>query len=235
MKIKPLILLLISALTVNSSIAQTEEPITDTVSGIDTAFNYFDENLDQTDADQKEKKPEKKPYVRIVMPFDTITELITYTGVVEQTDSYVDSLYERAKNWIAAKWGGGVKKGRQTMEKKFAEDVLYDKFKISLIVPLMVKVNPWNAVRNGDLQFTLEMRFKDGKYKYKFTNLVHILPVANNRKEPEYVYCEYYKGAEKNIVYSDRVLRGADAQINKMVEEIKKALKERIEIDEDDW
>jgi hypothetical protein len=79
------------------------------------------------------------------------------------------------------------------------------------------------------------MRFKDGKFKYTFTNLTHLLPETSDKKDINYVYMEFYMRSDRNVQNYDRYLRGADAAIKKMVTELKRAMREPAEVDEDDW
>lgn len=194
----------------------------------DPNFEGDEYNPDGTLKEDAPKKPEKKPYVRIVMPYDTISELITYTEIIEQPDSYVDSLYLRAKKYLE-RYG-------KLKQKDFTEDLLYEKIVTDVTVPLVIRVNKYSKVRNGDLKFKLTIRFKDGRYKYDVNNLVHLLPPSNlGKKTQQYVYCEYYMTSTRNIIGSDQILRAADFQVQKIIGEIKKALKEPVLVDEDDW
>lgn len=179
--------------------------------------------------EEKPKKPEKKPYVRIVMPYDTITELITYTGIVEQQDSYYDSLYLRAKRYLMNRFS--------LKDKDFKETAIeMDKIIMTLNLPYEVPRNKFVKENVGNLEFKLALRFKDGKYKYVIDHLKHVMPPNNSGSTQfNYAYLEYYMSHEKNIIYNDQLLRAADKQINSLIGEIKLALKEPVIIDEDDW
>lgn len=192
-------------------------------------FNYFLEEEKQKEAPKKEKRP----YVRIIMPFDSIKELITYTEIIEQEDSYVDSLYLRAKGWAVRSFS--VENNAKVLKTFFKEDQLYEKITFEAEVPLFVKYNTYSSKQNGTLRFKMIVRFKDGRYKFDVTNLVHYLPKGNVKKEQEYVYLEYYMTAERNIIPNDLILRAADRQVRKMSDNFKRAMREPIEVDEDDW
>ncbi len=218
--------------------------------GSDTAYNdnYYDENIDGNDynfddynLDGKEeapKKPVKKPYVRIKMPVDTITELISYEDVIEQNESYYDSLYIRAKRWVHTHWGtpyAARKRDKKDNAELYVDDVLYEKFKAKVTVPLKVRYNKFSAAEYGQLQFTITMRFKDGKYKFTITNLVHLLPETSDKKDINYVYMEFYMKSERNVVNYDRYLRAADGSIQNLVKDMRKFMREPVELDDDDW
>lgn len=206
--------------------------------------NYYESNPDSTgnpseygyddydpfvEEDDDKKKPEKKPYVRIVMPYDTITELITYTGIVEQEESYYDSLYLRAKLYLMTKFN--------LKDKDFKESAVgMDKIVMTLNLPYHMQKNKYVVQEVGKLEFKLALRFKDGKYKYDIDQLKHLMPEnAAGKTQPQYTYLEYYMRSEKTVIYNDLLLRAADKQINSLIGEIKKALKEPVIIDEDDW
>lgn len=196
---------------------------TDPYGGYEDYDNYG------TDDEDKPKKPEKKPYVRIQMPYDTLTELIHYTGIVEQEESYYDSLYIRAKRYLITKFS--------LKEKDFKEsETTMDKIVMTLQLPYHMQKNKYVKEHVGNLEFKLALRFKDGKYKYDIDHLKHVYPEnASGTSLPEYAYLEYYMRAERNIIYHDLLLRAADKEINSLIGEIRKALKEPVYIDEDDW
>lgn len=213
-----------------------------------TSDSYYDENIDGNDynfddysLDGKEetpKKAEKKPYVRIKMPVDTITELISYEDVIEQNESYYDSLYIRAKRWVHTHWGtphAAKKRDKKDNAELYLDDVLYEKFKAKVTVPLKVRYNKFSASEYGQLQFTITMRFKDGKYKFTITNLVHLLPETSDKKDINYVYMEFYMKSERSVVNYDRYLRAADGSIQNLVKDMRKFMREPVELDEDEW
>ncbi len=190
---------------------------------------YSEEYYEGEEDPTKPKKKERKPYVRITMPYDTITELITYTDVVIQDESYIDSLYLRSKKYLMEKF--------KLSEKDFKESAKdMDKLIFTVSVPYYMQKNKYVKEEVGTLQFRLTLRFKDGKYKYVIDNLRHNMPAnAAGARKAEYVYLEYYMRHDKNIIHNDLLLRAADAEINKIVKEIKKALREPVLVDEDEW
>jgi hypothetical protein len=241
LKTKTLLWLLFFLLApVAGAMAQVDEE--ETTEGDSQNYDYYDENIDggsydydYNDAapDDAPKKAPKKPYVRIKMPIDSISELITYDSVIVQDESYYDSLYIRAKRWVTTKWFPDEK--AKNLPKLFAEDVQYEKFKVKLTLPMKVRYNKFSVDEYGKIEFNLTMRFKDGKFRYTITNLVHQLPETSDKKDINYVYMEYYMKSERNIVGYDRFLRGADGALRKIVTEMAKAMREPVEVDDDDW
>jgi hypothetical protein len=179
--------------------------------------------------DGAKKAAEKKPLERITMPFDTTTELITYVGIVEQEDSYYDSMYLRAMKYMMERFNltnKNFKTGKADM----------NKINMVVTMPFEIQMNKFVKENNGELQFELKFWFKDGKYKYEIDHLRHNLPItASGSRTVDYIYLEFYLKSDKNVVNNDKLLRAANDQINQVVKEIKKALREPKMKDEDEW
>lgn len=244
-----LLLMVLSAIALQAQPGSGEDPYNEENTEDSNNYDYYDENIDGDDYqyddyfdnDKKKdepKKPVKKPYVRIKVPVDSLTELITYEDVVIQDESYYDSLYIRAKRWIHTNWGTPYakrKRDKKNNAELYLDDVLYEKFKVQVTRPLVVRYNKYSKSQHGELQFTITMRFKDGKYKYTITNLTHLLPETSLQKDINYVYMEFYMKSERNIINYDKFLRAADGSIQNIVKDMRKFMREPIEVDEDDW
>lgn len=174
--------------------------------------------------------PPPKPYERIVLNMDSLTNLIVYSGVVEQDESSSDSLYTRAKVWASKVFGGNNKdpKGLYEVDKKI------QKLVINGVLNAYSYANKYTKQPIGTYQFKLTLLFKEGRYKYTITNLVHE-GLKPNSGTPQRNYFEYYYTTTTNIKSVDSILRYADKDINKMIENMKKSLKEQLVIDEDEW
>lgn len=171
-----------------------------------------------------------KPYERIVLAMDSNTNLIEYTGIVEQEESSADSLYYRTKNFAANKLSGGGKNKKTVYEvdKKSAKVV------IDAVMPAYSYQNKYSKKVIGTYHFRMTVWFREGRYKYTITNLVHegIKPAAGEAKRN---YFEYYYTTTTNIKGVDAILRWADKDIQEMIAQYKKAMKEPVFIDEDEW
>jgi hypothetical protein len=200
---------------------------------------HFDLNLEEDTTTTEEGSetqegqdapPPPKPYERIVLAVDSLTNLITYTGVVEQDESSSDSLYVRAKRYAGKAFGGGAKdpKGLYEIDKK------NQKLVINAVIPAYSYVNKYNKKPLGTYQFKMTLLIKEGRYKYTITNLVHEGQKPNAGVAPRN-YFEYYYTTTTNIKGVDAILRYADQDINKMLEDFKKAMKEPVLVDEDEW
>lgn len=196
-----------------------------------STFDMYADTTAYSESGQvNEVKPVKKPYVRFVVPFDTLTELVTYTEVVNEDEAVTDSLYFRAKRWIIHEFGKKNKK--QVIKKDDKKD-----FKIVMEgeFPLMIENNKFSKTQNGKVMFDMELRFKDGRYKYKINNLVHVVPPPPGEDKEIRTYFEFYRKSTVNPKGNDMVLIAADKKIKTMIKDLKKYCKEPIFVDEDDW
>lgn len=187
----------------------------------------------------------KKPYERFkAMPFDSAIGLVTYAEVVEVIvpDKYMgddysvsDSLYTRAMKWMKSEFG--AKEAKKMIEaagadKKNREGQTIDAI---VLVPLVFKNNEHSTTQLGMIEFSMELRFKDGRYRYKFNNFVHIESNKTNPNSNVETYLEYYITAKDNVRNNDRVLRATDLQISTMIAGLKKSCDASPFIDDDDW
>ncbi|MES2780011.1 MAG: DUF4468 domain-containing protein [Bacteroidota bacterium] len=172
-----------------------------------------------------------KPYERIVLAMDTLTNLITYTGVVEQEESSSDSLYIRTKKWAIKTFS---ENGKSEPKAMYELDKKNQKLIINGSVPAYSYANKYAKQPNGKYLFKMTILIKEGRYKYSITNFAHEA-IKPNQGSPNRNYFEYYYTTTTNIKGVDSILRYADRDINKMIESFKKALKEKPVVDEDEW
>jgi uncharacterized Rmd1/YagE family protein len=167
-----------------------------------------------------------KPYERMVLNVDSATNLITFFGVVEQEESGSDSLYIRAKNWAVKNLGKDLK-------------VEVDKRNQKLVyigtIPAYTYMNKYSKRSIGTFEFRMTFLFKEGRYKYQITNLVHetVKPAEGGKSTRNYF--EYYYTSTTRIRENDIILRNAEKDILKLIESVKVALHDPIVVDEDDW
>jgi hypothetical protein len=185
---------------------------------------------DTQEGDQAPAAPVVKPYERIVLAMDSLTNLITYTGVVEQEESSSDSIYIRTKKWASKLFAenGKEPKGLYEIDKK------NQKLVINGWLPAYSYNNKYAKQPIGKYLFKMTVLIKEGRYKYTITNLAHEA-VKPNQGNPARNYFEYYYTTTTNIKGVDSILRYADKDINKMIENYKKAVKEKPVVDEDEW
>lgn len=185
-----------------------------------------------------------KEYERFTgMPYDSAAELVTYVEIVEVLvpDDYFgddysisDSLYARATNWMKAQFG---EKEAKKMIEEAGDDPKREgqTIKAIVVMPLTVEVNKYAKTTAGVIQFDMELRFKDGRYRYKFNNFVHVSPNTKGGKEEVRTYMEYYMTAKENVKANDRILMATNNQMNRLIDELKKSCDATPFIDDDDW
>lgn len=191
-----------------------------------------------------------KKYVRFVAPMDTITELVTYIGIVPFTplanDVYdggtIDSLYWRAKKYLMKKYMKDYRE-KATKDMIFPKDMLIEDMKpdgengrivIKPTVPLYIKNNSFSQTQSGTITFKIEIRVKEEKYKYKFTNFVHNT-VEKGTEKPTKTYLEYYVNNKRDFKGTDGILLAVDRMVKEVVKELSKVMKDPIVLDQDDF
>lgn len=190
-------------------------------------------------------KTEARPYERFTgMPYDSAAELVTYVEIVEVIlpdeylgDNYTtsDSLYARALKWMQLQFG-------EKEAKKMIEDAGQDPkgregqtIKAIVVMPLVVEINEYSRSTAGVIQFDMELRFKDERYRYKFNNFVHVTPDKSGGKEAVRTYMEYYMTAKENARNNDKILMATNNQMNKLIDGLKQSCEMVPFIDDDDW
>lgn len=194
--------------------------------------------------------PEFKPYVRFKAPMDTITQKVTYIGVVPfkpmANDMYdggtMDSLYWRAKKFLLNSYVKNFR-AKTTKDFVFPKDILVEDFKpdgdvgriiITPTIPLILQRGRSNASQDGTVTFKLEIRVKDDKYKYKVTNFVHHTKEAITEK-PVDNYAEYYVNSKHNARSNDQILLAIDREVKTLVKSLGAVMKDPIILDEDNF
>jgi hypothetical protein len=182
----------------------------------------------ETSGEESEQAAVAKPYVRIILNVDSITNLISYIGVVEQEETGSDSLYIRAKRWATQKFAGGASKAIFDVDKK------NQKLVINGWLPAFAYGNKYSKRDIGRFEFKVTIWIKEGRYKYQISNFVHegVKPVQGNASRN---YFEYYYTSTTSIKGNDQILRFADRDINLLIENMKKNLKDPVVVDEEEW
>lgn len=196
-----------------------------------------------SDYDEIKQEPVfvRKAYVRFVPPYDSIREMVTYSGTVEvlDADDYeveVDTIYARAKNWMLDEFGSKNLK-KMTKIDGINERASETEYKVVLrgTFPCIVEPNEFTKKQDGDVKFKMELRFREGRYRYRVNNLVHISPLVAGERTPEQTYFEYYMKAKDNVRGGDVILLAADKKITAMMEGLKKTCQRSPIEEDDDW
>ena len=153
----------------------------------DTASSFLESGRNSESA-----QPVRKPYMRFAVPFDTITEMVTYAEIVNEEEAVTDSLYWRAKRWIKHEFKGTKKQVIKKDDKKDFKIVMEGEF------PLYIEANKFSKSQNGRVAFDMELRFKEGRYKYKINNLVHVVDPPPGEDREIKTYFEFYRKSTVN-------------------------------------
>lgn len=226
LKMKHTLLIICSILSL-SVFAQVQDPNSpgfDTGTPTDSAAQT-DPFSEGSGEEQEPVAPPAKPYERIKLNVDSVTNLITYTGVIEQEESSSDSLYIRAKKWATKQFNG---------KPSYEVDKRNQKLIINGSIPAFSYSNKYTKRETGKYNFKMTIWFKEGRYRYAITNLVHEGIKGNAGSAPRN-YFEYYYTTTTNIKGYDQILRYADKDLNLLIEGFTKAMREPVVVDEEDW
>lgn len=192
----------------------------------DSTSNSTPSDSTVTDSVTSDTENSIATFKRIVLNFDSNTNLITYNGVVEQEDSGSDSLYARAKKFGEKIFG----KDNNIFEvQKNGQKLI-----MNGSINAYSYANKYNKKSIGKYEFKFIVLIKEGRYKYTITNLVHRGPVPANGK-PFRNYFEYYYNSTTNIRGNDIILRYADREIKDTIARFQTSMKEPRLVDEDEW
>jgi hypothetical protein len=194
-------------------------------SGFDWGATEEDSTEQTTDEESKEETVVIKLYERITLNFDSVTNLITYYDVIEQEESSSDSIYIRAKKFLAKEFGKDI---------KYEVDKKNQKITATLFIPAYAYTSKYAKRPIGKFEFKLNIWIKEGRYKYQISNLVHETAKPANGNSMRN-YFEFYYTTQNNIRTCDQILRYADQDINALIARMKKSLADPIFVDEDEW
>lgn len=174
----------------------------------------------------------KAPYKRFIPPYDTMREIIFYENIIEDEECEncnADSLYWRAKKYLTKRLG------KEAIKKMVIEDKPAERLVLKIMVPMMTTNGTFTKKQEGELEYRLTLRFKDGRYKYQFGNFVHVEPMDGVSGKVNRTYHEHYMRLKKGFQQTDKFLLAAEAEVSAVVDGLKKSLREPYQPDEDDW
>lgn len=174
------------------------------------------------------------PYKRFVPPYDSLREIIYYSGVVDDENCETcgaDSLYWRAMRYLTKRFGKDNMKDKAWV----MENVVGNKIVMKVTVPMMVQTNSFNKRQSGMIEYRLALRFQESRYKYQFGNFVHVEVERGAEARMIRTYHEYYMRVKKGYQNTDIYLLAADRDVKEFVEGLKRALRGPYQPDEEDW
>lgn len=201
--------------------------------------NYFGSSSKKSSAEPT-KKIVKKPYVRFIPPYDSTRELIIYQAIIEVVDNEgyeveIDTIYGRAQKWIESQYGKDMKKVISSNDVNANASEMEYKIRVHADFPCMIQPNEFTETRSGTVTYEMEIRVRDGRYRYAIKNLVHVADPRPGEKEGDKNYFEYLMKTQDDVRGSDQVLIAADRKINSMISELKKACETAPLEEDDDW
>jgi hypothetical protein len=196
---------------------------------IDSSLSYSEEGGDAgVNGPMRFEKHE-----RFQAPYDSLRELIYYSNVVEDpncNECTADSLYIRALRYFKGRFG------EKTFKEITQEAKPGNKLTVLLKVPLVTKPQLNVVIKEGFVEYKLILRFQDNRFKYEFSNFVHIRDVQGAAGGQSRTYAEYYRMAKTYTRANDLYLIGMDMEVKQTVANLTKALREKWKPeDEDDW
>lgn len=178
---------------------------------------------------------------RFIPPYDSTREMVSYTGIVEVKDNEnfeveVDTIYHRAKSWMLMEFGEKELKKMTTLDNmnNNASEMEY-KIRLKGTFPCMIAYNEFRTEENGDVEFQMEIRIREGRYRYSVNSLVYVAEPIAGAKEGERTYFEYLMKAKDNYANNDNILLAADKQINSWIDNLRQQCQRNPIEEEDDW
>ncbi|MBM3920702.1 MAG: DUF4468 domain-containing protein [Sphingomonadales bacterium] len=174
------------------------------------------------------------PYKRFVPPYDTLREIIYYSGVIDDElceTCGADSLYWRAMRYLTKRFGKEKMKDKTWL----LENVVGNKIVMKITVPMMIQTNQFNKKQSGMMEYRMALRFQESRYKYQFGNFVHVEVERGAEARMIRTYHEYYMRVKKGFQNTDVYLLAADRDVKAFVEGLRKSLRGPYQPDEDDW
>lgn len=162
----------------------------------------------------------KQEYTAPDIPKSPKTGLISYSGVVEQAGT-AKELKEKAMKWYRSYFKNSANILKKNTETEFSAR---PRFKI---------VNPKDkkgvATMAGTILYTIDLKFKDGKYRYELTNIIK----KAQSKYPIEKWLNTQSKTYKNV-YAYYLIQ-VDEHMKKVISDLKKAMAAEKQENNDDW
>jgi len=157
------------------------------------------------------------------MNLDPTTNLITYTAVPEVPNVSATDMYDRAMSWAATYYKNHTEKLRKT-NRATGELEIFGRFAFFAYDKKGVKTTG----RQGLAQYTMTVRFRDGRYKYTITKL--------NLKASSYQPLEAWLDRDdSNARNHSFYLTDVDAELRNVIKSMSAAIAKAPNAPTDDW
>lgn len=164
-----------------------------------------------------------KTNAQSTLPIDEDTKLITYSKVIDVTGTSKADLYNRGLPWANKYYKNPVDVIRE-------KDPIAGKMVCKARFKLMSEPDKKGFQTNaGDVMYTLTIDFKEGKFRYKLTDI--------NWQQLSYYPVEKWmnKSDQKYVAEWDFYLKQVDENANKIITDLTKAISEPPKVKKDDW
>lgn len=158
------------------------------------------------------------------LPINSETKLVTYTNVVTATGFGKGELYDKAFAWLS----GYYKNPADVLREKDRDaGTMLIKARFKIFSPLDKKSGV--AAPAGDVQYSLILDFKEGKFRYTLTEI--------NWKQASYYPIERWmdKTSSSNNVNADYYLQQTDENCKKVIADLVKTMTTAAAVKKDDW
>jgi hypothetical protein len=154
------------------------------------------------------------------LPTDPETKKITYQETVNMDSLSKVQLYERCKNWMTNYY----KSTKFDMDDKISKITMSGYFLVTLTYDFKYK-------SENNVSYSITFNLKEGKYRYTITDFkVYKVSAGPKTIQPaETAYAKMTTANKKEFVTQ------VTAEINKLIEDMKVAIKSGKMKDQDDW
>ena len=157
------------------------------------------------------------------MSLDPNTNLITYSGVPEVSNVPATDLYDRAMTWIKGYYKNHAEKLRK-FDRVAGEIEIFARFPIYAYDKKGVRTTS----KQGLIQYSMTIRFRDGRYKYELTRL-NMKASSNQPLEP-WLDREGHDARNHSLYLTD-----IDTELTTMLKAMKEAIGKAPSVPNDDW
>jgi len=158
------------------------------------------------------------------LPIDSITKKITYSEVIVDSLTNKQELFSRAREWFAKAYNSSTNVIQ--MEDKESGKII-GKALMSVNTKSLGVIFP-----NGNINYTISIYIKDGKYKYEITDFNHTDVIHGGG----FGDCEKMINPKKGYKYIfDYFLPQLDNNIRALVIDLKSGMKTKKGIKKDEW
>ncbi len=160
----------------------------------------------------------------VKMPINEETKLVTYSEVVTTTGFGKAELYDKAFAWLSEYY----KNPSDVLREKDREaGTMQLKARFKIFNPIVKKNDV--ATPAGDVQYSLNLDFKEGKFRYTLT--------AINWKQASYYPIERWmdKSSSSNNANADYFLQQTDENCKKIITDLVKTMTTTTAVKKDEW